>query len=61
MHLSLQNMNQPRTVFYQLKSNFGKIICKLREYLMIFCYLAQDPMGIISGLLTRGCKDHFEC
>ena len=20
-----------------------------------------NPMGIISGLLTRGCKDHFEC
>ena len=26
-----------------------------------FLNLAQDPMGIISGLLTRGCKDHFEC
>ena len=42
--------------------NFGKIICKLREYLnMVFWNLAQDLMDIISRPFTRGCNNHFEC
>ena len=64
MHFSLQKTNQSQELCFTnfRESNFKEIICKLRQYLnMIFLNLAQDPMGIISGLLTRGCKHHFKC